>query len=132
MEIIYQISAPPPVGDIIDLYKSSGINRPIADEQRIQQMYENSNLVVTAWYGDQLVGIARSLTDFCYCCYLSDLAVSKTFQKQGIGKSLVQLTKDHLGETVTLILLAAPEAINYYGKIGMAGFDNGFMLRRTK
>ena len=130
MEIIYRINTRPQVGDIINLYKSSGINRPIADEQRIRQMYENSNLVVTAWYGDQLVGIARSLTDFCFCCYLSDLAVSKTFQKQGIGKSLVQLTKDHLGDTVALILLAAPEAINYYGKIGMAVINNGFIIKR--
>jgi GNAT superfamily N-acetyltransferase len=132
VEITYQITVPPPVGDIIELYKSSGINRPVADEQRIQQMYEHSNLVVTAWHGRELVGIARCLTDFCYCCYLSDLAVSKPFQKLGIGKSLVQLTKDHLGPTVTLILLAAPEAINYYGKIGMASIDNAFMIRRTK
>lgn len=131
MEITYKITAVPALDDIIEVYKSSGINRPITDRKRIQQMYEHSNLIATAWDDNKLIGIARSLTDFCYCCYLSDLAVSKSFQKQGIGKSLVQLTKSHIGETVTLILLAAPEAINYYSKIGMTCIDNGFIIRRT-
>jgi ribosomal protein S18 acetylase RimI-like enzyme len=49
-------------------------------------MLANSNLLVTAWAGQQLVGIARSITDFHYCCYLSDLAVDVAYQQQGIGK----------------------------------------------
>lgn len=132
MEVSYRIDILPLVADIIEVYRSSGINRPVSDTARIQQMYENSNLILTAWHKGQLVGVARSLTDYCYCCYLSDLAVDSAYQKQGIGKTLVKLTKDQLGEAVTLILLAAPEAISYYGKIGMTGIDNGFVIRRTK
>ena len=131
MKIIYSSTLTPPVEEIIEVYKSSGINRPIADTDRIRQMYEHSNLILTAWHENRLVGIARSLTDYCYCCYLSDLAVSKAYQKKGIGKSLVKLTKDKLGESVTLILLSAPEAMGYYGKIGMNSISNGFMIRRT-
>lgn len=131
MNIIYNSAIIPPVEEIIEVYKSSGINRPITDTDRIRQMYEHSNVILTAWHENRLVGISRALTDYCYCCYLSDLAVCKPYQKQGIGKSLVKLTKDKLGESVTLILLAAPEAINYYGKIGMASINNGFMIRRS-
>ena len=131
MEITYQTNILPQLQEIIEVYKSSGIRRPVTDPLRIQQMYDQADLVVTAWHEGQLVGITRSLTDHCYCCYLSDLAVSKTYQKQGIGKALVQLTKDQLGESVTLILLAAPEAINYYGKIGMSRTDNCFIIKRT-
>ena len=75
MEITYKLDTTPETELIIDLYNSSGINRPTTDTERISKMYANSNLVVTAWDRDILVGVSRSLTDFCYCCYLSDLAV---------------------------------------------------------
>ncbi len=69
MNITYQTNKTPTVEEIIAVYESSTINRPIQDVTRIQKMYDQSNLIVTAWDGDELVGVARSLTDFCYCCY---------------------------------------------------------------
>ena len=80
MQIKFSLEVVPVTESIIDLYKSSGINRPTANHERISRMYANSNLVVTAWDKDKLVGISRSLTDFCYCCYLSDLAVREEFR----------------------------------------------------
>jgi predicted N-acetyltransferase YhbS len=76
------------------------------------------------------VGIARSLTDFCYCCYLSDLAVSENHKKAGIGKRLIELTQERLGEQVTLILLSAPGAMEYYPKVGFEKIPNGFIIHR--
>lgn len=95
-------------------------------------MYTNSNLIVTAWDKDNLVGIARSLTDFCYCCYLSDLAVRKEYQKRGIGKKLLELTKDKIGEPTMLLLLSAPAAMDYYPKVGLQKVNNGFIINRPK
>ena len=95
-------------------------------------MYTNSNLVVTAWDKDKLVGITRSLTDFCYSCYLSDLAVRKEYQKEGIGKKLIELTKEKIGEQTMLLLLSAPSAMEYYPKIGFLKVENGFIVKRTK
>lgn len=132
MEIIYSSDRIPDIDQIIDVYKSSGINRPINDKERIGKMYANSNLILTAWDKDKLVGIARSLTDFCYCCYLSDLAVRKEYQRKGIGKELIHLTREKIGEQTTLILLSAPAAIDYYPKVGMQLIDNGFIIRRRK
>lgn len=132
MEIIYRNDVTPQPEQIIDVYNSSGINRPTTDKQRIEKMFANSNLILTAWDKDKLVGISRSLTDFCYCCYLSDLAVRKEYQKNGIGKKLIELTKEKIGEETTLILLSAPAAINYYPKVGMQKTDNGFIIKRTK
>jgi len=131
MEIIYKSDCRPEVEDIIDVYKSSAIKRPILDRERIEKMFDNSNLIVTAWHNDKLVGISRALTDYCYSCYLSDLAVRHEYQKQGIGKELVYLTKKEVGERTTLILLAAPEAMNYYPKIGLEKLSNAFAIRRT-
>lgn len=132
MEITYKLDIIPDAEKIIDLYKSSGINRPIADKERIAKMYANSNLIVTAWDISKLVGISRSLTDFCYSCYLSDLAVRKEYQKHGIGKKLIALTKEKIGEHTMLLLLAAPAAMDYYPKVGFEPVENGFIIKRTK
>jgi ribosomal protein S18 acetylase RimI-like enzyme len=93
-------------------------------------MYANSNLVVTAWDDERLVGISRALTDFSYCCYLSDLAVANNYQKAGIGKKLIALIKELIGDECMLLLLAAPLAIDYYPKIGMEKLDNAFIIKR--
>lgn len=118
MEIIYRTDIRPDTDQIIDVYNSSGIKRPTADKQRIAKMYDNSNLIVTAWENDRLIGISRSLTDFCYCCYLSDLAVRIDYQSSGIGRKLIELTKSEIGEQTALILLSAPTAMDYYPKVG--------------
>ena len=132
MEITYKLDATPETELIIDLYNSSGINRPTTDTERIAKMYANSNLIVTAWDKNKLVGVSRSLTDFCYCCYLSDLAVRREYQRAGIGKKLIELTKEKIGDQTMLLLLAAPTAMEYYPKVGFQQVDNGFIIKRTK
>jgi len=129
-EITYQFDVVPDTAEIIKVYDDSGINRPTKDIPRIQKMYAQSNLVVTAWDGATLVGVARSLTDFCYCCYLSDLAVKKAYQKQGIGKQLIALTKERIGEDAMLLLLSAASAMDYYPKVGLKTVTNGFIIPR--
>ena len=108
-------------GEFIDLLNRStlGERRPVSDRERIASMLERADLLCTAWAGDLLVGVARSVTDFSYCCYLSDLAVDVSFQKRGIGVELLRLTQSLLHPKCTVILLAAPKAEGYYPKIGM-------------
>ena len=132
MEINYQFKLSPPIEDIIDLYKSSGINRPVEDAERIAQMFVHSNLIVSAWDEDKLVGIARSLTDFCYCCYLSDLAVRQEYKKKGIGKKLISLTKEKIGDQTMLLLLSVPVAMDYYPKLNFEKVENGFIIKRAR
>ena len=131
MNIQYKTDQLPDTPSIIDLYASSGLTRPIDDAGRIESMYYHSNLVVTAWDGPLLVGVSRALTDFHFCCYLSDLAVRKEYQKAGIGKELVRLTKEAIGDRCMLLLLAAPSAMEYYPRIGMDTVDNGFIIKRA-
>lgn len=116
---------------VIALYRSStlGERRPVDDRERMRQMLERANLVVTAWDGDQLVGIARSLSDFAYCTYLSDLAVDLAYQRKGIGKELMRRTQA-LGGRATVLLFAAPAAVDYYPKVGFTA-GSGWMLRET-
>lgn len=107
-----------------------GERRPVNDRVRIEKMLKHGNILVTAWDGDLLVGVSRAISDFSFCCYLSDLAVDEAYQKQGIGKELVYRTHAVAGEYVALILLAAPKAAEYYPKIGMERFTDCFLIRR--
>lgn len=120
--------------EFIDVLQRSTLaeRRPVHDEERINTMLKHGNVLVTAWDGNKLVGVSRALSDFAFCCYLSDLAVDEDYQKQGIGKELIRLTHEVSGEFTQLILLAAPKAINYYPKIGMNKFDQCFVIQRKK
>jgi predicted N-acetyltransferase YhbS len=131
MKIEYKINHPITAKQFCDLLSqtSLGERRPLSDATTIQGMLDNTNLLVTAWQKNNLVGIARSVTDFHYCCYLSDLAVDENIQTQGIGKMLIRLTKQQLKVKCNLILLAAPLAQEYYPKIGFEQHHSTWILR---
>ncbi len=120
MSIEYKINSPISAEQFIDCLNKStlGQRRPVDDIECIQGMLDNSNLMVTAWDGTRLIGIARSMTDFHYACYLSDIAVDKEYQRKGIGKKLQQITQSKLGDKCKLILIAAPDANSYYASLG--------------
>ena len=116
--------------DIILVFEKSSINRPIGNKNRIKSMFDNSNLIISAWDQDKLVGLCRALTDFSYCCYLSDLAVDMDYQRQGIGKTMIDLVKKEISDEVALILLSAPSSMSFYPKVGFGKFENGFIINR--
>jgi predicted N-acetyltransferase YhbS len=130
--VVYSSNTKITVPDFIDLLKRSSLDqrRPVGEPERIRKMLDHGNVLITAWSGETLIGVSRALTDFTFCCYLSDLAVDENFQHQGIGKELVRLTHEAAGMETMLILLAAPAAVQYYPKIGMEKFDHCFIIRR--
>jgi len=97
---------------------SLGARRPLAEAERIDTMLQNADLLISAWDDDRLVGIARAVTDYAYCCYLSDLAVDEAWQRRGIGQELLATLKQALHPQCKIILLAAPQAVDYYPHIG--------------
>jgi GNAT superfamily N-acetyltransferase len=131
--ITYRSDLRPELEQAIDLYRSStlGERRPINDRERFAAMLANANLTITAWDGELLVGISRSVTDFVYCTYLSDLAVRVSHQHQGIGKALIEHTRAACGPATTLILLAAPAAEKYYPYVGFEHHPQAWLMRGT-
>jgi ribosomal protein S18 acetylase RimI-like enzyme len=132
MSIIYKTGVLPAKEQVIELYEKSGLPRPTKDPERIEKMYQNSNLVITAWDDEKLVGVCRCVTDWVWCCYLSDLAVDPDYQKRGIGTTLVDLTREKVGEFAMILLLSVPNAMSYYPKVGFAKEDRAFMISRLK
>lgn len=109
-----------------------GERRPVDDLQRLDRMLRHADLIVTARDGRRLVGVSRAITDFSYCCYLSDLAVDAAYQRQGIGRRLVAETHKSAGELTSLILVAAPAAQSYYPRIGMQQRPSCWTLPRER
>ncbi|HEY3267278.1 MAG TPA: GNAT family N-acetyltransferase [Armatimonadota bacterium] len=130
--LTYSIETSPGAAEVAELYRAAGLNRPVDDLERIGRMLAGSDLIVCARAGDRLAGIARSVTDFSYACYLSDLAVHPYFQRAGAGRELIQRTREALGPEVALILLAAPSAKDYYGHIGFDHAPNCWMIARQR
>lgn len=130
MSITYYHDRPITTTQFVDVLRRSTLaeRRPVADLERIAAMLAHANLLCTAWEGDILVGVARSLTDFSFCCYLSDLAVDVACQKQGIGRELLQLTQRQLHPLCKIILMAAPQAEGYYPKVGFKHFHSAWVL----
>jgi predicted N-acetyltransferase YhbS len=105
-----------------------GERRPIDDPARLEKMLRGADLIVTARDEGQLVGVSRAITDFSYCCYLSDLAVAVTHQRQGIGRRLIEETHARAGKQTTLVLISAPAAETYYPRIGLAPIKSGWLI----
>lgn len=127
--ITYRLGNELDLDGIIELYRAStlGERRPVEDRERMAAMLRNANLVVTAWEGDLPVGLARSVSDFAYCTYLSDLAVRLSHQRCGIGRELIRQTQ-RAGGRAQIILLAAPKAVDYYPRIGFKHHPQAWLL----
>lgn len=132
-DIIYKEELKLDPEEFIEVLKSSTLaeRRPVNDYNRIVLMCKNANLIITARLDEKLIGVARSVTDFSYCTYLSDLAVDIRFQKAGIGKELIRQTMLKAPKA-KLILLSAPAAIEYYPKIGMKNHAYCYYLDDVK
>ena len=130
MAIEYRVNAELKPEELAGVFARSGIDRPIDDKARLRKMIAHANLTVTAWDGEALVGVARALTDFSWCCYLSDLAVDKAYQHKGIGRELIARVRAEAGDDANFLLLSAPEAMEYYPKIGLQPVTNGWMWKR--
>jgi len=119
---------------VIELYNAStlGERRPVDDRRIMTDRLRHANLVVTAWEGDLLVGLARTLSDFSYVGYLADLAVRLSHQRRGIGVELIRKTRERMGPRSLLVLLAAPKAVEYYPKIGFTRHDSAWTLRANE
>jgi len=122
------------VDAVIELYNSCslGARRPTGERARMVDMLANANLVISAWDGELMVGISRSLSDFAYATYLSDLAVRESYQKHGIGRELIRLTQEAGGPHTTVILLAAPAAVDYYPRVGFTRHHSAWLLKGSE
>jgi GNAT superfamily N-acetyltransferase len=133
-QIVYAREETLDATEFIDVLQRSGLSerRPVGDRNRIERMLAHANLIVTARDAGRLVGVSRALTDYAYCCYLSDLAVDRRYQGSGIGRRLIEETRRAAGPEAACILLSAPDALGFYRAIGMPQSDRAFVFERER
>jgi N-acetylglutamate synthase-like GNAT family acetyltransferase len=134
LNIQYKLNPKLTTDEFIDILNCStlGERRPIDDKECIDGMIKNADIIVVAIDSDKIVGVARAVTDYNYCCYLSDLAVEQKYQKNGIGKQLISKVQEQLNDKCKIILLSAPDATEYYPKIGFTKHTSAWTLARDK
>lgn len=117
------------IDEVLEVYRSSGLGerRPIDDTERFTAMVRNANLIVVCRIEGTMVGISRSVSDFSYVTYLSDIAVSRAHQRSGIGKALIEATLREAPQA-KIVLLSAPAATDYYPHIGFAKHNSAWVL----
>jgi GNAT superfamily N-acetyltransferase len=128
-DLTFHLDRRPAVDAIRALYAAAPLRRPIHEPERIGRMFEGSNVVITAYAGDRLVGLLRGWTDFVYDGYVCDLAIHPEWQKAGVGRRLLDLAKG-LGEGIQWVLLASPIAKDYYAHVGWEQVANGWRFVR--
>jgi len=128
--ITYRTDYVPDVSEFRSVLERSGLaeRRPVKDDDALRKMLEHANLTVTAWSDQKLIGVSRSLTDYSFCCYLSDLAVDREYQKLGIGSKMIDKTKEQLDKSCSIILLSAPKAVKFYERIGLSPHPAAFVI----
>lgn len=132
-DVVYGDEPDLAVAEFVDVLRRSTLaeRRPVDQPERIRRMLAQADIMFCAREGNgMLIGVSRALTDFSYCCYLSDLAVDKAWQGRGIGRELIRRTHERAGRGAALILLSAPKAMSYYAHVGMARAENAFIIPR--
>ncbi|MDN6639470.1 MAG: GNAT family N-acetyltransferase [Tetragenococcus sp.] len=130
MKIEIKVNEPLSVEQVATLYQETAFDKPLEDKNRLQEMINHTPLVLSAWSDENLLGFARCLTDFEYFCYLSDVLILPNYQKQGIGKMLINEMKEYLGTRTTISLRADDDALGFYEKIGFEPTDKMYRIHR--
>lgn len=116
--------------EFIFLLEDSGLGkrRPMDNLDLLRKMIDGANFWVTAKENGKTVGILRGLSDRCYRCFIADLAVAKDHQGKGIGKSLLQFTRD-LNPDMRLFLFSAEDAEPFYQRLGFTLHEKCYQLK---
>ena len=134
---VYGVEPDLSVAAFSDVLARSGLGatRPLDDPARLARMLAEAGLVLTARIGGAggaLIGVARCVTDFSWCCYVAELAVTPTAQGLGVGRGLLDEIRRRLGPQVSVLLAAMPDAVGFYERIGMPPMPNTFCFSRTE
>ena len=128
--ITFQVESSITLEEYVFILDDSGLakRRPIDNPNRLQRMIEGSNLIVTAREDGKLVGLLRGLSDHCYRCFIADLAVAKAYQAKGVGRKMLEFTRD-LEPDARLFLFAAEDAEPFYQKLGFKLHERCYQLK---
>ena len=87
-------------------------NRTIKD---LKKCLANSDVIVSLWVGNEIVGFGRALTDGIYRGVLWDIVIDQNYQGKGYGKLIVKslLSSKKIRNTKKLYLMTTNKKLFY-------------------
>ena len=116
--------------EYIAILTDSGLaeRRPMEDLELLNSMILGSNVLVTARINGRLIGLLRGLSDYCFRCFVADLAVAKEFQGKGFGREIIYFTRG-LAPGARIFLFSAEDAEGFYQKLGFQLHERCYQLK---
>jgi len=116
---------------LIKLFNEVGWDDKAKDLDRLKKMVENSQVVVTAWDNEDMVGFARCVTDFVYNGQINNVVVDINYRCNGIGKEMIKKILNS-SEKVTYILRGDPDNITFYNSLGFKEANLSLVYKRKE
>lgn len=116
--------------EYIDFLKRSDLGKQYPKEdfqQRVTDLVGNIQISLIARNkNSQIVGVCFGLTDFAYWLFITDLGADRSYEKQGLGKTLMEVAHELAGgeKKIVVFAYANDNAIPFYKKIGMKKTDS--------
>lgn len=117
-------------GEYIDFLKRTDLGSQYPKERfeaRIEKLLKNASVSLAARNEENLLlGALLGVTDFAYWLFVTDLGVDRSYERQGIGRSLMKAALELAGgeKDVAVYLVANEKAIPFYEKLGMEKADD--------
>lgn len=111
---------------VLDLYASVGWTNYTACPDMLQNALENTLLVLAAFDREQLVGMLRAVGDGYSIVFIQDILVLPAYQRQGIGRQLLEQAIAHFPDIYQLHLLTdnAEKTRSFYEALGFTAVDS--------
>lgn len=91
---------------------------------------QNSSTVLTAWDGEQLVGLARILDDSEMLAYIHYVLVRPSHQGRGIAGTLVEMAKEKYKDYLYIeIMPEESKNVAFYEKHGFQVMNDGVAMQ---
>ncbi|HHX74514.1 MAG TPA: GNAT family N-acetyltransferase [Firmicutes bacterium] len=113
------------------LFAEAGWYDKKGDTARLNAMINNSQIIVTAWHADRMVGFARCITDNVFNGQINNVVVDSNYRGKGIGKELVSRIIN-TNNQVTYVLRGDPENEGFYKRLGFVPEKLCLIYRRKK
>ncbi|ANS77449.1 acetyltransferase, GNAT family [Serinicoccus hydrothermalis] len=108
-EIVITADDRPERAELLGLYDAVGWSAYTTDPEALEAAIAGSTRVVTARYGDDLLGLARVISDGASIAYLQDVLVRPELQREGVGRALVVAALEPFDRCRQKVLLTEDE-----------------------
>ena len=102
------------------------------DPIKLKNASKNSHLVCTAWDESKVIGFARAISDQEYQAAIYDLVILPEYQKNGIGRKMMEAIENSLPPVWSIALFAVPDKTDFYKKLGYDKLKTGMAIFANK